>query len=52
MGDLTADRTAVFASDGSIKPFDEKTVAEQIAGYTLATVDGAGSEWIMLMLDR
>lgn len=52
MGDLTADRTAVFSSDGSVKPFDEKTVAEQIAGYTLATVDGAGSEWIMLQLDR
>lgn len=51
MGDLTADRTAIFSSDGSIKPIDEASVSEQIAGFTLADTDGSGSEWIQLQLE-
>lgn len=51
MGDLTADRTAVFNSDGSIAPIDESSVSEQIAGFTLADTDGSGSEWIQLQLE-
>lgn len=56
LGDAAFDRTAVFSQDGSIEPSNEAwhtgDIASQMAGYTLATVDGAGSEWIMLMLDR
>ena len=56
LGDASFDRQAVFSQDGSIEPSNEAwhtdDKASQIAGYTLATVDGAGSEWIMLMLDR
>lgn len=55
MGDASGDRTAVFSgSDGTIAPADEtwnNATSPQFAGYTLATVDGAGSEWIMLMCD-
>ncbi len=56
LGDASYDRTAIFNSDGSIAPCNEAwhtaDTANQIAGYTLATADGAGSEWIMLQLDR
>lgn len=56
LGDASYDRTAVFSSDGSVRPSNEAwhtaDQANQIAGFTLATNDGAGSEWIMLQLDR
>lgn len=54
LGDAAYDRTAVFNSDGSIAPCDEQwnnALSNQFAGVTLA-VNGSGSEWIMLMLDR
>lgn len=55
LGDAAWDRTAVIGgSDGTIIPADESFYSQksaQIAGYTLAC-NGAGSEWIMLMLDR
>lgn len=56
LGDTTYCRTAIFNSDGSIAPCSERwgastPLSNQFAGYTLA-IDGAGSEWIMLMLDR
>lgn len=53
LGDSTYDRTAVFNSDGSIAPCDEawnNNLSNQLAGTTLA-ISGAGSEWIVLMLD-
>ncbi len=56
LGDASYDRTAIFNSDGSVAPSNEgwhtADTANQMAGYTLATADGSGSEWIMLMLDR
>lgn len=56
LGDAAYDRTAIFNNDGSIAPCDEAwgkatPTSNQFAGCTLA-IDGAGSEWIMLMLDR
>ena len=55
LGDASGDRAAVFSgSDGTIAPADETWNAgtsPQLAGYTLSTADGEGSEWIMLMCD-
>ena len=56
LGDASYDRTAIFNNDGSIAPADEAwgkatPTSNQFAGCTLA-INGAGSEWIMLMLDR
>lgn len=55
LGDVAFDRVAVFSADGSIEPcveaWHDGQIASQIAGYTLA-IGGAGSEWIVLQLDR
>lgn len=56
LGDVAFERTAVFHQDGTIWPCDHAwgtatTTSRQMAGYTLATVNGAGSEWIMLLLE-